>query len=58
MEIEKPPFGKYHGTMDTKITGQKYDEKQDICIASKYFPHKKNDKEKTGALQQRNLADT
>lgn len=27
MEIEKPPFGKYHGTMDTKITGQKYDEK-------------------------------
>lgn len=35
MEIEKSPFGKYHGnvsyrqesSMDAKITGQKYDEK-------------------------------
>ena len=49
MEIEKSAFGKYHSnagyrqksSMDAKITGQKYDEKQNICIVSKYFSTRK-----------------
>lgn len=49
MEVEKSPFGKYHSTagyrqkssMDAKITGLKYEKKQNMCMVSKYFRTRK-----------------
>lgn len=29
---------KQRSSIDAKISGPKYDDKQDICIISKYFP--------------------